>query len=147
MKKSNAGRPTLYSAELAEKICNRVMLDPRGLPTICRENGDLPHSDTIYEWIAKNDQFSDMYARAKRAQITMLVDRMIENILIVDGKNEIMKMRLLTDTIKWQACKLVPRLYGDRTESKVDVTVQSQDDFVKWAAMQGLVTSKENKDV
>ena len=74
-------------------------------------------------------EFSDLYARAKRLQIEVIIDEILEiaddtskdNVINEDGKStinheHINRSRLKIDTRKWLAAKLCPRLYGDKEE-------------------------------
>lgn len=66
------GRPTDYTPELAEKICKAVSAWPGSLLKLCRERDDFPNQDTIYDWIRKKKDFSDMWWSAKELQANVM---------------------------------------------------------------------------
>lgn len=125
-----AGRPTIYSQELAERICARIS-EGEPLKSLCAGAG-MPSRETVYAWVRSNKEFSDMYARAKELQL----DRMAEDLLEIsdDGTNDWMeratrsgdvetvvnnehinRSRLRVDTRKWLLSKLMPKKYGEKT--------------------------------
>jgi len=122
------GRPTLYSEELANKICTAIANSTRGLSHLCKENPDFPCRDTIHEWVFSNPIFSDKYARAKELQAELMIDEMID--IADDGRLDtiiddetghertnydvIQRSKLRVDTRKWIASKLLPKKYGDK---------------------------------
>lgn len=57
------GRPTTYTPEIAQHICDRIA-DGEPLRQICREEG-MPAWRTVYQWLAAHDDF---YARFMRAR-------------------------------------------------------------------------------
>jgi hypothetical protein len=127
MAKHAGGRPTLYSEELAEEICEQVMTNPYGIVHICNENYNLPSHDTVYRWLAKYPEFSEQYARAKVIQITRLVDTMLFDISSIESPDDVPKFRLWIDTIKWKACKLVPKVYGNKMSEDQQKNSHSDD--------------------
>ena len=123
-KKSNAGRPSKYSDELANDICARIA-NGESLVKIC--NGDkYPAATTIFQWIANNDEFRNKYAHAREAQADKLADEIVS--IADDGVNDtyitdggqavnhdvIARSRLRVDARKWVASKLAPKKYGDK---------------------------------
>ena len=128
----SGGRPSNYTLELAKRICNVIATSSKGISKLCKENPDFPSHETIFSWIKDNEEFSDLYARAKRYQITTLIDEIVDiadetsndyslnekGKLVVDHEN-ISRSKLRIDTRKWLASKLLPKLYGDK------ITVES----------------------
>jgi len=115
------GRPSIYSEELADKICDCVV-DGKSLREISRLK-DMPSWDTLLTWLKSKEDFASHYARAKNTQIDLFIDNILSKIdkLKTEGdkKNvfaEINKCRLEVDTLKWIACKLLPKKYGDKQE-------------------------------
>jgi len=97
----------------------------------CARYPHWPSYNTIYTWLANNNDFRDQYARAKKLQVEVLIDEILEiaddtqhdTIISENGKkianNEwINHARLKIDTRKWLAAKLVPRLYGDKIQNE-----------------------------
>lgn len=113
------GRPTDFTSELADAICERLA-DGESLRSICRGN-DMPNKATVFRWLASNKQFSDQYARAREAQADSLVDDVID---IADGvkaaregaEPDVQRDRLAVDARKWLAGKMRPKVYGEKLE-------------------------------
>lgn len=127
--KKTPGRPTKYTKELGEKICERIATSSIGLKTICEENG-IEYT-TLKRWLNDNEEFRTLYARAKEDQ----ADHLAEEIIAIadDSKNDtqkddegneivnhdnIQRAKLRVDARKFIAAKLKPKKYGD----KLDVT-------------------------
>jgi hypothetical protein len=129
MKAKKIGRPTKYTPELAEEICNAIATSSDGLKKLCKLNSHWPCKNTIMGWRNKVPDFMTRYARAKQDQIESLIDEILE---IADNKSEdyvqnedgkfvvnhenINRAKLRIDTRKWLAAKLAPRIYGDKPE-------------------------------
>jgi hypothetical protein len=129
------GRPSTYSTETAEKICERIATSNRGVQRICAEDSDLPSMTTVMKWLHKFPEFDAMYARAKALQMEFMEAEIIDisdepagdayidydkdqnPVAKIDGR-AVQRSRLMVDTRKWLMAKLNARRYGD----KVDVT-------------------------
>lgn len=127
------GRPSIYTEDLAQDICDKIASSSKGLKKLCAENPHWPNKDTIFTWLKNNSSFADQYARAKRCQIEALIDEIIE--IADDDSNDqklnesgsavcnkefIARSRLRIDTRKWLASKLVPKVYGTHVDISVD---------------------------
>jgi hypothetical protein len=66
------GRPTTYSQELADKICERL-IDGESLRRISKRPG-MPNASTVCRWLAAHEDFREQYARAREAQADTLAD-------------------------------------------------------------------------
>ena len=124
------GRPSTYSAELAKEICDTISSSSKGTKALCKENSHWPSQDTLFTWLKTNNEFSEQYAQAKRCQIELLVDEILE---IADDSSKdcmvneqgvpvfsntvVTRAKLQIDTRKWLACKLLPKVYGNKLES------------------------------
>ncbi len=60
------GRPSIYSAELAETICARLV-GGESLRQIC-EDDKMPCSTTVLRWLVEKDDFQAQYAQACELQ-------------------------------------------------------------------------------
>lgn len=109
--KRGKGRPPKYSKELANRICERIA-NGEMLINICMDD-DMPHISTVYEWIEKNSDFSDSYARARRTAATVYVE---QGLVILDNSNsdDIQVNSSRANFRKWMAEKFAPLEYGDR---------------------------------
>ena len=107
--KGPGGRPSLYSEAMAREICERVAASDVGLLWVCAAD-DMPSAATVKRWLATNDEFQAMYARAKQEQGAHQGERAIQ---VVIEETDPARARVLFDAFKWSAAKLAPRQYGD----------------------------------
>lgn len=63
--KVKEGRPSIYTDELAELVCERIAKHPEGIRKICKMFDDMPDDTTIYEWMYKNPEFSRRFLKAR----------------------------------------------------------------------------------
>ena len=108
-------RPTDYTPELAAEICSKLA-DGLSLKAICLGD-DMPDKATVYRWIAKHDEFRDLYAHAREDQADTLADEIVD---IADNceRDDANKARLQVDARKWVAAKLKPKRYGDKVTNE-----------------------------
>jgi hypothetical protein len=132
-------RPSIYTPELGNKICEIISTSNKSLRTICKELNISVSS--VLLWLSDNQhqEFSLQYARAKEEQADFLAEEILE--IADDSSNDTMtvknnrgedvevenrewtnRSRLRVDARKWIASKLKPKKYGD----KVDVTTNGQ---------------------
>ncbi len=137
------GRPSSFTQEIADRICELISTSDKGLHTICAENEELPSTTCIMNWMNKEEHklFVEQYARARLAQADFLADQMIQlskneirSKTLVKGSAESgsfenetdydnhQRTRLMIDAYKWKASKLAPKKYGE----KLDVTSQGE---------------------
>lgn len=124
-KKNLGGRPSIYTAELAQEICQAISISNKALQTICMEHEHWPSYVTIWDWIQKNrNGFAKLYAAAKEAQADHLCESILtiidkpETFIDENGKerNDTQMIRLKVDALKWQAMKLKPKKYDKHVE-------------------------------
>ena len=125
------GRPTLYSQELADTICERVALG-ESVRAIARDEV-MPAMSSIFKWLAENKSFSEQYAHAKEEssdalneELMELGDEAIRLSQEVDPKASgavVQAVKLKADNHKWMMSKMKPKKYGD----KVDLTTNGKD--------------------
>ena len=127
------GRPTKYSEALGEEICNALGNSVDGITRICKANPHFPEPETIRDWRHKNQSFSAKYEAAKLKQALGFAEGIID--IVDDNSNDIMmtdkgpavnsaaiqRDRLRMDARKWIACKLLPKVYGDKVQQEVTV--------------------------
>ena len=115
------GRPTDYSEDIANKICDLFAMG-YSMRQVCKEDG-MPVPSTIYLWLSKEQEFSDKYACAKADGQECLVDELSEIAdKVLDGTYEPNQARVAADIKKWHITKLAPKKYGDRQVIEHDVT-------------------------
>ena len=127
--KKPLGRPTKYSKEVADDICEAIATTKDSLATICKPLDIKVVS--VFEWLDQYKEFAVNYARAREVQAEMMFDELREvafdasgdikktkdGVEYVDHEN-IQRSRLKVDTLKWAMSKLLPKRFGD----KLDVT-------------------------
>ena len=112
---------------MADDLCFRLMTGDGTLHTLCHEPG-MPSKTTVYRWLATHADFRDKYARAKEASADEAADQVIAVANQVrDGDLEPDAGRVVIDALKWAAGKRKPKVYGDRIQSDVNVTVTLRD--------------------
>ena len=125
-------RPTKYTEELADQICDMISTSSIGLNHICAKLKIAPSS--VYLWLSENKEFSDKYARAREIQADFLADEIIEiaddssrdtktirkggEIVEVEDTEWTNRSRLRVDARKWKASKLAPKKYGDKIQTE-----------------------------
>jgi hypothetical protein len=116
------GRPSIYSEELAARICERLALGET-LRAVCRDD-DMPSPPTVIRWTLEKTDFSEQYARARETGYRLLADELVE---IADDKlGEPQRDRLRVDTRKWLLSKALPKIYGDRQTHEVELSANAQ---------------------
>ena len=73
-RKRPAGRPSLFTTELGDEICNRIA-DGESLRAIC-DAADMPDKVTVFRWLLAEEHkdFSNRYIRARDIQADVLFD-------------------------------------------------------------------------
>jgi hypothetical protein len=107
---ADTGRPSLYSDELGERICDRLA-SGESLRSICRAEG-MPSERAVRRW-ALNDPagFGARYAAARDEQAHALLDEIIDT---ARDEKDAQLGRMRVDALKWAASKILPKVYGDR---------------------------------
>lgn len=134
MQKNKNGRPTIYNEHIVNRICELTATTSLGIRRLCALHPDLPNPDTIFAWRLKYKDFSERYAEAKRHQVDVLVEEILD---IADDKSNdettndegkiicnteyLNRSRLRIDTRKWLAAKLMPKIYGDRVQNDTNI--------------------------
>ena len=128
-----------YTKEIAEKICRLIATTSDGLGKICERNPDLPRRQTINEWRLDHPEFSEMYYAARQKQMNLIIEEVIDiaddtskDTIVKEGRDGnpseyqnaewINRSRLRVDTRKWMATKLLPKIYGEKSEQKIEVS-------------------------
>lgn len=124
------GRPTTFTKELADKICEELALG-YSMRTVCKKEG-MPAMSSVFKWLRENKEFSEQYEKAKQES----TDAMAEDLLDIadDGTNDwmeretengsytvlnteaISRSRLRVDTRKWLMSKMKPKKYGEKLD-------------------------------
>lgn len=133
-------RPTKFTPQLADEICNRIA-DGESLRSICKDE-HIPSKSTVLMWLTdpEHQAFRTKYAQAREIQADGFVDEMVE--IADDGSNDWMekhdtegesigwrengeamrRSQLRIATRQWIAEKLKPKKYGSKVELEHGVT-------------------------
>lgn len=127
------GRPSKYTEQVADEICNRLSLG-ESLIKICKDE-HMPHRDSVRQWLIDRPEFSAKYARAREDQQDFYQEEILE--IADDGRNDwmtknfageetlvvnneaVQRSRLRVDTRKWIMSKLSPKKYGDKIQQEI----------------------------
>lgn len=124
-------RPSSYSAQTANSICERL-IEGESLRAICRDE-NMPNAATVCRWLALHDDFREQYAHARIAQADTLADEILD---IADdssldtkivGEDErevcntefVQRSKLRIDARKWLAGKMAPKKYGEKISTEL----------------------------
>jgi len=105
------GRPTNYTEELGDLICEGVSRKSP-LAKLCDGNDKLPSPRTVYRWLRTHTEFCHNYTRAKEDQADYLVEEALE--IADDVSIEPADKRIRVDTRKWIASRFNAKKYGDK---------------------------------
>ena len=112
------GRPSKFTKELADKICE-CLANGDSLRKICA-SGNMPEARTVHRWANENSAFCQQYAHAREKQAEFYADEIIEIAdSVIAAAEEVAKARLQIDARKWHASKLAPKKYGDKVTQYV----------------------------
>ncbi len=120
------GRPSSYTEEIADTICERLM-EGRSLRSIC-DDEDMPDRRTVVRWQVQHEDFATRCARARELQADLMDD------MILDAANactveDAQAARVKISAYQWRASKLAPKKYGDKvqTEHSGSIAVSYED--------------------
>lgn len=130
--KHPGGRPSLYTEEIADMICEKLT-EGLSLRKICQIDS-FPKASAIYTWLDKYPEFAEKYTRAREVATEDMLEEILE---IADNPTlDAQEKRVRIDTRKWAMGKLKPKKYGDKQTLehgnkdgealKVDVNVDAQ---------------------
>jgi len=118
MAKGPGGRPTSYTKEIGDLVCEGLA-EKTPLARLCKENDALPSPRTVYSWLRKHEEFLQNYTRAKEDQADYLVEECLE---IADDKGlDAADKRIMVDTRKWIASKYRHKKYGDKLHQEIEI--------------------------
>lgn len=123
------GRPSEYSQETADAICERIA-DGESLRSVCRDE-QMPSKATVFRWLVEFPDFETKYAHAREAQADALVDEIVgiadeeavtikskdgEEVAVVFDQTAVARNKLRVAARQWTAEKLRPKKYGPKLE-------------------------------
>jgi hypothetical protein len=124
-----SGRPTRYTAEIAERILAELSAG-RTLSDVCGDPG-MPSDRTVLNWVARDRHgFKARYQTAREAGCYAMADQIID---IADGRrnpvmppgedggmvavpdpDDIHRSRLRCDMRRWLVARLLPKRFGSK---------------------------------
>lgn len=124
----NGGRPTAYSEEVAEEICDRLM-EGQSLNTICADER-LPCRVTVWRWMEEDRRgFCNRYARARVIQATTLSDEAMDMLRACpDSVAAAAKCRELAKHIQWLAERFDRPTFGPQHRIDIQAEVRQLSD-------------------
>lgn len=161
------GRPSTYSQELADRICEKLA-EGLSLRTVCKEDW-APALSSVFKWLREKPEFSEQYAKAKEQGALAMFEEILD--IADDGTNDwmeihsadgeaigwkqngeaIQRSRLRVDTRKWALSKILPKKYGDRQQLEhtgpeggpvqMQVSQMTREELMKELEARGLPTN------
>lgn len=130
-----------YTKELGKQICDALANSEDGIRLICQNTRHFPTLSTVKEWRHTYPEFGALYEKAKLKQalhfaedIIDISDNLIDAFITtekgaVPNPVAVQHARLRIDTRKWIACKLLPKVYGDKVQQ--EITLIKHEDALK----------------
>jgi len=128
--KPKAGRPSIYTPELAHEICERLT-KPESMRSICSDE-HMPDRATIARWMAASSYFAAVITHARELQAEALIDEAMDIsdnpagdfLLKPDGTpvpvwENVQRAKLRVDTRKWYAAKLAPKKFSETVTQRL----------------------------
>ena len=127
------GRPTTYTPEFGDRICDEIMKSEKGIFALSEELDWFPAPSSIYLWLDQHKDFSEHYARCRQAQqdrmaesIIKIADDSSQDELISPNGNRIenreftSRSKLRVETRMWLMERLAPKKYGKQVEADTE---------------------------
>jgi len=110
------GRPSVYSDELDQLICERLA-GGESLRSICRDEA-MPAMSTVLLWVVTDGHpFSEHYVRAREAAGFAHADRVADLALMAAEEGiDPQSARAAMDGLKWAAERMSPKKHSPRQE-------------------------------
>lgn len=108
-----AGRPSNYTFELAQAICEKIA-DGDSLRSICNDE-NMPNRTTVLRWLEANPEFAAIHARAREAQADVMDDKIMSTADACTPEDA-NAARVKIEAYKWRAARLAPKRYGDTSK-------------------------------
>jgi len=126
-KNEKRGRKPELTQEYADYICDMIATHTESTRKLCDMYDDMPIIEVINQWRWRYPRFASQYAQAKMQQAELLAESLDDvanerNYYFDEKGNKKVDpgytnaQRLVTDTRKWIASKLLPKTYGRQVE-------------------------------
>lgn len=139
---NKGGRPTTYTPELGDLVCELVSTHDCGLEELCETYKDImPAWRTIYQWRWKQPEFAQKYNEAKRQQHILMAEKLnhfmaaaLKDYGYID-KNGVMRIdggvaslvKMESDVRKWTIARTAQKEYGDKHQLEVNDVTNHED--------------------
>jgi hypothetical protein len=112
-KKRNPVATKEKRAATVARICDRLRAGGCSIREACRQEGVA--IQTVQDWAAKDDELTGQYAQARADGLALDADD-IHTLAATkpDDAAHAQSLRLQVDTLKWDVCKRIPKVYGDK---------------------------------
>jgi hypothetical protein len=110
------GRPSSYTDEVADIICERMM-NGENFSQICADPA-MPSRAALYRWRASRPDFDARCARAREALADYLLDK-IEAMANETTEENYQSQKVKISTAQWRAEKMAPRIFGPRVNTEI----------------------------
>lgn len=119
---SKRGHPTKYSQYSPETINTLLLLLAEGysLNRICMRE-EMPSAPVVSAWSVENSAFGERYARARMLGLQRRAENLRDEIALHPDP---IKAKLLFDHDKWFLSKMLPKTYGDRIITDLNVKTE-----------------------
>lgn len=111
-----AGRPSKYSPQLADIICER-MINGEDLTKICEDKG-MPSRVTVWRWMKQHPEFATQYAHAREALAEFEIDHLRELASKCTEENY-KSTAVKLNHFQWRLMKISPKRFGDKLKAEV----------------------------
>lgn len=109
MTEEKRGRPTIYTEELATRICD-LLAEGKSMVKACEAVGISRRSAAL--WLQTKPEFAEMTIHARNEATDDMVEEMRD--IAVDQSMDHHTRRMLLDSIKWVAGKQRPKKYSEK---------------------------------
>lgn len=103
------GRPTAFTDELGDRICERIAVTRTVTEALSDE--EFPPSSTFFRWLGQYPAFREKYARALEFRAEADNEELRRVAYDMDIPSD--QKRIMVDTLKWQQARASPKRYGD----------------------------------
>lgn len=76
---------------------------------------------TCYHWMDIDTELQAEYLRQRQLYAEVMVEQLMD---VAQYEPDVQRARLLCDSIKWTACKTLPKVYGDKVQVDATHTVK-----------------------
>ncbi len=117
------GRPTVFSAAVASKIC-ALVADGKTWRDVAKKPG-MPALRTLARWMSENEEFWQQHARAREARAEVLLADFEKERKKLSTCRDHVKIRAIEvniNALKWLMAKFYRRVYGDKLDVEATVT-------------------------